>query len=116
MAELPLDQEMPQGEMPVDDGTVTISITRDAEGNYTVEKESAAENAMETGTEGSPEEMTAGATKARDLNEALKITKSMFEEGDAMNAEALFAQGFGGDEMAAATPAMKPQLAKQPMM
>jgi hypothetical protein len=94
---------------PVDDGTITISITRDAEGSYTVEKETPEEDASEMGMEGSPEEMTAGATKARDLNDALKIVKSMFEEGDNASAEALFSQGFGGD---AATPDLK----KQPMM
>lgn len=115
MAELPMSPEMmPQGSMPeqqapVDDGTVTISITRDAQGSYSVEKESPAEDAAEAGSEGSPEEIGANATKARDLNEALKIAKSMFEEGDAASAEALFSQGFTGDTKA--VPA-----GKQPMM
>jgi hypothetical protein len=116
MAELPLSPEMmpQQGgaaamQAPVDDGTVTISITRDAEGNYSVEKESPAEEAAEGAMpEGSPEEMMGNATKARDLNEALKITQSMFEEGDAASAEALFAQGFTGDTQA--VPAGKPPM------
>ena len=113
MAELPLTPEMAQQgampmEAPVDDGSITISITRDGEGNYTVEKESAAEDAAETGMEGSSEEMQAGAMKARDLNEALKITQSMFEEGDKASAEALFEQGFTGDTQA--VPMNKPPM------
>ena len=115
MAELPMSPEMmqpgaEQAQTPVDDGSVTISITRDAEGSYSVEKESPAEEAAETGMEGSPEEMAAGAMKARDLNEALKIAKSMFEEGDNASAEALFSQGFTGDTKSV------PAGNKQPMM
>jgi predicted RNase H-like HicB family nuclease len=112
MAELPLSPEMmpqgamPEGQAPVDDGTVTISITRDAEGNYSVEKESPAEEMTQEGA--MPEEAIGNAVKARDLNEALKITQSMFEEGDAASAEALFAQGFTGDTQAA--PAGKPPM------
>jgi len=98
----------PTDQAPVDDGSTTISITRDAQGSYTVEKETPEEDAAETGMEGSPEEL-AGATKARDLNDALKIVKSMFEEGDDKSAEALFSQGFGDDQSS-------PDLAKQPMM
>lgn len=95
--------------MPVDDGTITISITRDAQGSYSVEKETPEETTAEEGmTEGSPEEMTANAVKARDLNDALKIAKSMFEEGDNASAEALFSQGFGEEKGAS--------LAKPPMM
>jgi hypothetical protein len=102
---LPTDPNAEQA--PVDDGSTTISITRDAKGSYSVEKESPAEDASETGTEGSPEELGT-ATKARDLNDALKIAKSMFEEGDNASAEALFSQGFGGEETAKPT--------KPPMM
>jgi hypothetical protein len=115
MADSPLAPEMmqqgaaPTDQATADDGSTTISITRDAQGSYSVEKESPAEDAAETGSEGSPEEIGANATKARDLNEALKIAKSMFEEGDAASAEALFSQGFTGDTKA--VPA-----GKQPMM
>ena len=92
-----------------DDGSITISITRDAQGSYTVEEENAAEDMAETGMEGSLEEL-AGATKARDLNDALKIAKEMLSAGDNSSAEALFSQGFGEEK---ATP---PALTKPPMM
>ena len=92
---------------PVDDGSITISITRDAQGSYTVEEENKAEDAAEMGAEGMPGDM-AGATKARDLNDALKIAKEMLSAGDNASAESLFSQGFGGEQAT--------DLKKQPMM
>ena len=116
MADLPMaaptdpNAVMPADAAPVDDGSVTISITRDAEGNYTVEKETPEETTAEAGMmEGSEEEFEAGATKARDLKDALNIVRSMFSEGDDKSAEALFSQGFGSDSAS-------PDLKKPPMM
>ena len=80
---------------------IAVTITRDAQGQYTVESENNKEQMAEGGegaAENSAEGMGAGVQKARDLNEALKIAKDLLQSGENASAESLFAKGFGGEE------------------
>ena len=80
---------------------LAVTITRDAQGQYTVEKENSQEQTAEGGEgamEGMAEGMGAGVQKARDLNEALKIAKDLLQGADNASAESLFAKGFSGEE------------------
>jgi hypothetical protein len=80
---------------------LAVTITRDAQGQYTVETENKQEQMAEGGEgamEGMEEGMGAGVQKARDLNDALKIAKGLLEGGENASAESLFAKGFGGEE------------------
>ncbi len=80
---------------------LTISITRNADGTFMVEKESAEEDAAEQGSEMGE---TTG-TPAKSIEEALQIVKVMFDEGNSETAA--FEQGFSGDEPPMQKPPMK---------
>lgn len=80
---------------------LAVTITRDAQGQYTVEPESSKEQTAEGGMgapENAAEGMGEGVQKARDLNDALRIVKDLFQSGESANAESLFAKGFAGEE------------------
>lgn len=80
---------------------LAVTITRDAQGQYTVEPENSQEQYAEGGMgaqEGMGEGMGEGVQKARDINEALQMAKSLFESGDNTSAQSLFEKGFGGEE------------------
>jgi hypothetical protein len=80
---------------------LAVTITRDAQGQYTVEKENNQEQTAEGGegaAENGVEGMGAGVQKARDINDALKIAKGLLEGGESASAESLFTKGFTGEE------------------
>lgn len=102
--QMPQDSQQSMAQQPTEENnTTTVSITRDTQGNYTVEKETPLEEQSETGGEGTEQELSAGATKAKNLNDAMRIAKSMFEELDGASAEDAFLQGYQGEDSAQQT-------------
>lgn len=94
---------------------IAVTITRDAQGQYTVEPENQTEQTAEGGegaAENGAEGMGEGVQKARDLNDALRIAKQLLQSGENSSAESLFAKGFGGEEGAANAPAQAAPMGK----